>query len=118
MGRYLPGDVVLVAIRLGMQRHPKTRPAVVVRAGNGGELYVCPVSSSEPVDGSCVPLGLPDFARGGLDLFTESYVLTSIVCRVSSSDVIGKKGRMTEESYETVRAMAASAIPPGNRAVR
>jgi mRNA interferase MazF len=73
-----------------------------MREGKGGTLHVCPVSSSEPVDGSCVPLGLHDFAHGGLDLFEESYVLTSSCSRVSAGEVLGKKGRLSDEFMETV----------------
>ena len=53
------------------------RPVVVVSVGEGGSLLICPVSSSPSTDGVSIPLSLDDFARGGLDLFTESYVLTA-----------------------------------------
>jgi len=94
MGHFRTGDVLLVPVRMGRNIMPKVRPVVVVGTGEDGVLFVCPVSHRPPSDTPSIPLGLDDFAEGGLDLFEESYILSTHICRVAVSDVIGKKGRL------------------------
>lgn len=94
MGHFRTGDVLLVPVRLGRSIVPKVRPVVVVGAGENGVLFVCPVSSRPPSDTPSIPLRLDDFAEGGLDLFEESYILSTHICRVTVSEVIGRKGRL------------------------
>ena len=72
MGSYLPGDVILVSASIGNRSDRKVRPAVVVFAGDDGEISVCAVSSKPSSDAICIPLSIDDFASGGLDLFSES----------------------------------------------
>jgi mRNA interferase MazF len=104
MGRYVRGDVILVSLSMDEKSPAKTRPAIVLQAGESGEVRVCPVSSKPPTDAPCVPIALDDFAEGGLDLFGESYVMVSRVRTLRSGDVIGKKGRLTQESLESISA--------------
>jgi mRNA-degrading endonuclease toxin of MazEF toxin-antitoxin module len=82
----------------------KIRPAIVVQAGTDGGVRVCPVSSKPPTDAPCIPISLGDFSEGGLDLFGESYVMFSRVRTLRSGDVIGKKGRLTQESLAEIVA--------------
>ncbi|KDE56399.1 hypothetical protein EI28_09790 [Methanoculleus sp. MH98A] len=103
MGRYASGDVVLAPVRIGGGGERKVRPAVVVSAGESGSLLVCPVSSSPSADGISIPLSLDDFARGGLDLFTESYALAAHAATIRTADVIGKKGTLLPETLAAVR---------------
>lgn len=98
MGQYTRGDVVIATLALDDRSVAKVRPAVVIGMGNEGEVFLCPVSSKPSSDAPSVPISLDDFSRGGLDLFQESYILTSRVCRIRCSDIIGKKGRLTEET--------------------
>lgn len=97
MGSYRRGDVVLVPVRIRESGERKVRPAVVVRADEGGDLVVCPVSQKSSFDAPSIPISLRDFAEGGLDLFSESYVLASLPCRVQPAEVRGRKGRLREE---------------------
>ena len=106
MGRYLPGDVILVSASIDDDSVRKVRPAVVVVAGESGEITVCPVSSKPSPDAISIPLSIDDFANGGLDLFSESYVITSRVLAVRSGEVIGKRGRLVPESLSAVLAAA------------
>jgi mRNA interferase MazF len=106
MSRFLPGDVVLVPVSIHDKGDVKVRPAVIVSSGECGELSACPVSSKPSTDSPCIPLSIDDFASGGLDLFTDSYVLTSRVLVIRSSDVIGKRGRLIPESFSEIRALA------------
>ncbi|NYT16641.1 MAG: type II toxin-antitoxin system PemK/MazF family toxin [Methanomicrobiales archaeon] len=94
MAHFRTGDVLLAPVQMGRHITPKVRPVVVVGTGEDGVLFVCPVSSRPPSDAPAIPLGLDDFAEGGLDLFEESYILSTHICRVAVSDVIGKKGRL------------------------
>lgn len=102
MGQYYPGDVLLVPVDLGSARGNKIRPALVVRIDGPQHLITCPISGHPPRDGKCISLDLEDFVEGGLDLFSESYILVSSTCRVRSSWVIGKKGRVSREYLDTI----------------
>jgi hypothetical protein len=102
MGYYSSGDVLLLPIEFGGVRGRKARPALVVGTDGDQFLLVCPISSHPPGDDSCLPLELEDFAEGGLDLFTGSYILTSYSCRIRNSEVIAKKGRLTRGYMESI----------------
>jgi mRNA interferase MazF len=102
MGNYSPGDVLLLQVELGGIRGKKARPALVVGTDGDQFLLVCPISSHPPGDDSCLSLELDDFAEGGLDLFTGSYILTSLTCCIRKGEVIGKKGRLTREYLDTI----------------
>jgi len=97
MGQYVEGDVLLASVALDDRTLPKTRPVVVIRTEESGRVHVCPVSSSPPSDAPSLPLSIDDFSTGGLDLFAESYVMTSRVLCLRSGDVIGKRGRLMRE---------------------
>jgi mRNA interferase MazF len=111
MGQYTRGDVVIAPVAIDERSGVKTRPAVVIGTGNSGEVYLCPVSSKPPSDSPTVPISLDDFSRGGLDLFGESYILTSRVCSIPCREIIGKKGRLTEEAIKAL----PSRVPLANR---
>lgn len=113
MGTYLPGDVLLVPVALDDRTPPKARPAVVTGTGEPGTVLVCTVSSKPPSDAPSLPLSIDDFATGGLDLFAESYVMTSRVIAIRSSEVIGKKGRLTAETLAEIAARIPAASPAG-----
>ncbi|MFA4861485.1 type II toxin-antitoxin system PemK/MazF family toxin [Methanoregula sp.] len=97
MGQYIRGDVLLASVALDERQLAKTRPVVVVSATSAGELRVCPISSKPPTDAPSLPLTIDDFTSGGLDLFSESYVMTSRIVTLQSREVIGKKGRLMDE---------------------
>jgi mRNA-degrading endonuclease toxin of MazEF toxin-antitoxin module len=109
MGQYVKGDVLLASLALDDRTFPKTRPVVVIGTEEPGRVLVCPVSSKPPSDAPGLPLSLSDFATGGLDLFGESYVMTSRVLTLMKGDVIGKKGRLTAESLMEI----TSGVPAG-----
>ncbi|MFA6362334.1 type II toxin-antitoxin system PemK/MazF family toxin [Methanoregula sp.] len=113
MGSYVRGDVILAPVPFDERKGAKTRPAVVVAARENGEVCVCPVSSRPPVDTPCIPIGLDDFAEGGLDLFSESFVLTSKVTVLRAGDVIGKKGRLAADAIDAISEQVPH--PPGPR---
>jgi mRNA interferase MazF len=116
MGRFVRGDVILAPVPFEERRGAKTRPAVVVAARENGDVCVCPVSSRPPVDTPCIPIGLDDFAEGGLDLFSESFVLTSKVAVLRAGDIIGKKGRLAADAIDAI----SEQVPhlPGSRKIR
>jgi mRNA interferase MazF len=117
MGHYIRGDVVIVPVTFNERSGAKTRPAVVIASGRTPEVWLCPVSSKPPSDAPCVSISLDDFSEGGLDLFGESYVLTSRVLMIRSGEVIGKRGRLTEESITSVMLkIPPSLIPDDFRA--
>lgn len=97
MGEYFVGDVVLAPVLFDGSGNVKRRPAIVVARESDGRLRVCPVTSRASPDLPSVPLGIGDFATGGLDLFEESYVLPSYLATIRSADVVGKKGRVNED---------------------
>ena len=113
MGQYVKGDVLLASVALDDRTSPKTRPVVVIRTEEPGRVHVCPVSSKPPSDAPSLPLTIDDFATGGLDLFGESYIMTSRVLTIRSGDVIGKKGRLTPESLADISGRAPGFAPPG-----
>jgi len=114
MGQYACGDVLLATVALDDRTAAKTRPVVVIRTGEPGTIRVCPVSSKAPNDAPCLPLAIDDFETGGLDLFSESYVMTSRVLVLRSADVIGKKGRLTGESLAEITGRVPTGGPKGN----
>jgi len=97
MGQYLRGDVLLAPVALDDRTGPKIRPVVVITTRSDGTIHVCPVSSKAPAGAPGLPITIDDFSTGGLDLFIESYVMTSRVITLRSGQVIGKKGRVTKE---------------------
>jgi mRNA interferase MazF len=111
MGQYVSGDVLLARVTLDDRAAPKTRPVVVVRTEASGTVHCCPVSSKPPSDAPCLPLSIDDFATGGLDLFGESYVMTTRVLCLPAGAVIGKKGRLTPASLAEIAAQAPAAGP-------
>jgi len=115
MGQYVKGDVLLASVALDDRTAPKTRPVVVIRTEEPGRLHICPVSSKAPSDAPCLPLTIDNFSTGGLDLFGESYVMTSRVLTLRSGDVIGKKGRLTAESLAEIAGPAPAALSTGTQ---
>ncbi|MGA2699426.1 MAG: type II toxin-antitoxin system PemK/MazF family toxin [Methanoregula sp.] len=112
MGRFVRGDVILAPVPFEERHGAKTRPAVVVAAWENGDVCVCPVSSRPPTDASCIPIGLDDFAEGGLDLFSESFVLTSKVTVLRAGDVIGKKGRLATDAIDAIGEQVPHPLTP------
>ena len=118
MGQYVKGDVLLASVALDGRTAPKIRPVVVIRTEEPGRIHICPVSSKPPSDAPSLPLSIDDFATGGLDIFGESYVMTSRVICLRSGAVIGKKGRLTTESFAEITARVPAAVLPGPAAAR
>ncbi|MDD1690963.1 MAG: type II toxin-antitoxin system PemK/MazF family toxin [Methanoregula sp.] len=114
MGQYVKGDVLLASVALDDRTPPKTRPVVVIRTEEPGRIHICPVSSKPPSDAPCLPLTIDDFSTGGLDLFGESYIMTSRVLTLRSGAVIGKRGRLTSESLAEIIAQVPEIILPGS----
>jgi len=115
MGHYCRGDVVIAPVAFEERGGVKTRPAVVIGTGDCGEVYLCPVSSKPPSDAPCITISLDDFSEGGLDIFGESYVLTSRVLVIRSGQVIGKRGRLTEESVSSILIRVPQSMTPENK---
>lgn len=113
MGQYLRGDVLLAPVALDNRAGPKTRPVVVIGTSEDGTVHVCPVSSKAPTDAPSLPLTIDDFASGGLDLFGESFIMTSRVVAILTRDVVGKKGRLTTESLAEVAGRVPATPLPG-----
>jgi mRNA interferase MazF len=118
MGQYCRGDVVIAPVAFEERGGAKTRPAVVIGTGNCSEVYLCPVSSKPPSDAPVIPISLDDFSEGGLDLFGESYVLTSRVRAIRSGEVIGKRGHLTEESISSIVFRIPQSLIPENPKVK
>lgn len=106
MGQYCAGDVLLAPVALDSRTPAKARPVVVISAGGDGTIRVCPVSSRPPADAPSLPITIDDFASGGLDLFSASYVMTSRIITLRSGQVIGKKGRVTRECLAGIAGRA------------
>ena len=111
MGRYQRGDVILAPVAFEERGGAKTRPAIVIFAAENGDVQICPVSSRPPTDAPCIPISLNDFSEGGLDLFEESYVLTTRIRTIRSGEVVGKRGRLSPECITLVIAQT-----PGQKA--
>ena len=113
MGQYICGDVLLASVALDSRAAKKTRPVIVIRTDADGTVHICPVSSKPPTDAPSLPLTIDDFAQGGLDLFSESYVMTSRITAIRPGDVIGKKGRLTTEMLAEIFGRIGVAMPSG-----
>jgi mRNA interferase MazF len=113
MGQYVKGDVLLASVALDDRTLPKTRPVVVIHMDEPGRISICPFSSKPPSDAPSIPLTIDDFATGGLDLFYESYVMTSRILTIRSGDVVGKKGRLSPAVLAEITALIPSALLPG-----
>ena len=118
MGKYLKGDVLLASVSLDERTGPKIRPVVVIEAEEPGWIRICPVSSKPSFDMPGLPLSLDDFMSGGLDLFGESYVMTSRVLTLHSGDVFGKKGRLTAEALAEIAGRVPASMLPGPAMVK
>lgn len=114
MGNYSLGDVVIAPVACEDRGGVKTRPAVVIGMTEKGDVYLCPVSSKPPSDAPCVSISLDDFSEGGLDLFNESYVLTSRVRMIRSGDVMGKRGQLTQEAFQAITSRVPQSRMPDN----
>lgn len=112
MGHYTRGDVVIAPVAFEERSGIKTRPAVVIATGQTNEIYLCPVSSKPPSDASFVSISLDDFSEGGLNLFIESYVLTSRVFVIRSGEVMGKRGHLTRESIASIVNRVPQSLVP------
>jgi mRNA-degrading endonuclease toxin of MazEF toxin-antitoxin module len=113
MGQYVKGDVLLASVALDDRTLPKTRPAVVIGTEEPGKVYICPVSSKQPSGAPSIPISLDDFSEGGLDLFVESFVMTSRVLTLTSGKVFGKKGRLTTEALTEITERVPAVMLPG-----
>jgi mRNA interferase MazF len=118
MGHYVKGDVLLASVALDDRSLSKTRPVVVIGTEESGRVHICPVSSKPPTDAPCIPISFDDFSEGGLDLFGESYVMTSRVLTLTSGNVIGKKGRLNPESLAEIAGRIPAAMLPGTAPVK
>ncbi len=112
MGQYVKGDVLLASVALDDRTLPKIRPVVVIRTEEPGRVHICPVSSKPPSDAPGLPLTIDDFVTGGLDLFGESYVMTSRVLTLRNGDVIGKKGRLTADAFAEIAGSVPALMLP------
>lgn len=118
MGHYFRGDVVIAPVAFEERSGIKVRPSVVIATGRNNEIYLCPVSSKPASDAPCVPISLDDFSEGGLELFGESYVLTSRVCMIRSGEVLGKRGRLNEDSITSIAIQVPQSLIPDNDRVK
>ncbi|OPX64136.1 MULTISPECIES: type II toxin-antitoxin system PemK/MazF family toxin [unclassified Methanoregula] len=115
MEQYSRGDVLLASVALDDRAPPKVRPVVVIGTDVPGRILICPVSSRPPFDAPCLPLALDDFAAGGLEMFGESYVMTSRVLTIRNAAVAGKKGRLSPESLAEISAHVPVVSPAGSQ---
>jgi mRNA interferase MazF len=110
MGHFVRGDVIIAQVPCFGRSGAKLRPAVVVGNTRNNELLVVPVSSQPSTDSPSLPLSLDDFLEGGLDMFSESYILISHVSTIHPRDVVGKRGRLTSEYVDLLIAR----VTPGS----
>ena len=113
MGKYVKGDILIASVALDDRTLPKVRPVVVIGTQEPGSIHVCPVTSKPPSDAPSVPISIDEFSQGGLDLFGESYVMTSRVLTLKSGDVVGKKGRLTTEALAEIAGRVPTAMQSG-----
>ena len=79
MGRFVRGDVILTRFPLTSGATQRTGPPGGFGTGERGRLRL-PGQQQIPIAGvPSIPLGLDDFSEGGLDLLSESFVLTAKV---------------------------------------
>lgn len=107
MGTFSPGDVVLVAVALGKRDAKKVRPAVIVADTGNGSWQACPVSSTPSYDSPSILLDLKDFKEGGLDIMQESYILGGFSLIIRASDIIAKKGRLSDTALGDIISLVS-----------
>ena len=105
MSAYSPGDVLLVPFPFAGEHGNKLRPALVIRIA-AEDPVCCPIRSNLRAGSICVPIGIDDFASGGLDLFTESYVQVDTIRTIRSGMVVGKRGRVIPEYLAQIISLA------------
>jgi mRNA interferase MazF len=115
MGRYQRGDVILAPVAFEERGGAKTRPAIVISATEDGDVRICPISSRPSTDTHCIPISLDDFAEGGLDLFSDSYALTTRIRTIRSGEVVGKRGRLTPECIAAITDQAPGKGPKARK---
>lgn len=96
------GDVVLAPVTLGKRHTKKARPVVIIADSGNNSWLACPISSTPAYDAPSISLDLKDFEDGGLDIMLESYVLAGTPVSIRASDIIGKKGRLSQEAIAAI----------------
>ncbi|MCP1714835.1 mRNA-degrading endonuclease toxin of MazEF toxin-antitoxin module [Methanocalculus alkaliphilus] len=107
MGTYNPRDVVIAPFPFHDGRGNKNRPAVVLSAGDN-QLLLVPCTSRPADRIPSIRIDLDDFEEGGLDLFDESYILTTDQTWIPVRKILSKKGRLTNEAFMEVKRIARS----------
>lgn len=110
MGHYTGGDVIIAQVTSFGKGGAKLRPAIVMGSDANNDLIIIPVSSQPSTDSPVIPISLEDFMEGGLDMFSESYILLSHTCTIHPREVVGKRGRLTGEFFDQVIKRASPAI--------
>jgi len=93
----MKGDVILATVSMNSKSQEKVRPAVIMNDSGGKEIELCPVTSRVPKSGAFIPVELYDFESGGLDMFSESYILLSEKKTIRKKDIVCRKGRLSKE---------------------
>lgn len=110
MGTFSSGDVVLVAVALGRRDAKKVRPVVIVADSGNRSWQACPVSSTPSYDSPSIPLDLKDFKEGGLDIMQESYILGGSLLTIRASDIIAKKGSLSDEALGAIISLVSGTM--------
>lgn len=66
MGRFVKGDVLVVAFPFSDLTQAKRRPALVIAELEGDDLILCQITSQRVGDRYAILIDLEDFERGGL----------------------------------------------------
>ncbi|EHQ34983.1 type II toxin-antitoxin system PemK/MazF family toxin [Methanoplanus limicola] len=108
MPAYRKGDVVLATVGMNGRWPDKVRPAVIIRDSGGKDVELCPVTSRIPNSGNFIPVELYDFESGGLDMFSESYILLSEKRTIKKREIVCRKGRLSKEFILEITAAFSS----------
>ena len=104
------GEVVLVPFPFSDLSQSKVRPAVCLADAGRGDWVLCQVTSSPYGDPRAVPLGVADFASGGLQ--TSSFARPGKLFTTHSGLMIRSVGVLAQASFGRVLSAVVAMFPP------
>lgn len=102
MAKPVKGAVVVVPFPFSDLTQSKRRPALVVADLPGDDLVLCQITSQDRGDADALPLGLSDFAGGGLH--RASFVRPGRLFTADCALVLSVAGTLKPEAMSRVTA--------------
>jgi mRNA interferase MazF len=104
------GEVVLVPFPFSDLSQSKLRPAVCLADAGRGDWVLCQITSNRYGDPSSVPLGVADFASGGLSI--ASFARPGKLFTASTGLMVRSVGTLSPSALGRVLSAVAALFMP------